>query len=724
MPDYKIAIIVEGRDQGASSLLDRLGSSLKNMGTIAGGIIGAGMISRIGESLKGIAANAFQATADFQSMSMGLQSLAARELVNADATLQMKDALAAAGPKAKAMMEELEKIAMLSPYELQTVQSTYKTAMAFGYASDEAGKFTKAILDVGAGTGATNETLERISYNFAQMRMQGKITGVDFRQLAMAGFDLNSVLRYVGKSIGENIENYDDFNSALARGKVSWAQFTDLFAKYAETNFGGSSERMSRTLNGLKSTFNDVFRLTMPKVLGPAAEAFTGFANKVLDGFLKIRDSGLLEQWGEQLGQSLGGLDKLGGKISKAISKGIDIAGIFSKHGFKTGLQSLLMNILPADQAFPIIDGLDDLDVGIQTAITNIKTFLDENGPAFKTALDQIIGPLTEGLPEISLGDILSGLGDALASGTQWLVDNGPKIAEGVQKISDAVVSFGAWVVENKDSILAFLTGFGTALLTIQLYAGAAGVITAIQTALIGLGPALAAAGPIMLVAIGVGMLATALQQYGVNILGADAANATFFQQMQVGFFGLLLDASNTVYMIGEIIRIKFQEAADNAALIINGMKDIVVAKFQEIHDGIASKLEEAKSTAGRIIGGISGFFDGVVKSIDGVIKRIQDLIDTISKVSIPSWWGAVKGGETKARAMGGPVSRGQPYIVGERGPELFMPPSNGRIIPNRQLNGASPAGNTNNYYMPVYTDQSPNVIQNGLAVTKALASV
>src|SRR5215210_7437797 len=31
-------------------------------------------------------------------------------------------------------------------------------------------------------------------------------------------------------------------------------------------------------------------------------------------------------------------------------------------------------------------------------------------------------------------------------------------------------------------------------------------------------------------------------------------------------------------------------------------------------------------------------------------------------------------------RATGGPVSAGRPYVVGERGPELFVPSSSGRI--------------------------------------------
>ena len=35
------------------------------------------------------------------------------------------------------------------------------------------------------------------------------------------------------------------------------------------------------------------------------------------------------------------------------------------------------------------------------------------------------------------------------------------------------------------------------------------------------------------------------------------------------------------------------------------------------------------------------------------------------------------------------PVSANSPYIVGENGPELFMPSSSGTIIPNNQLSGS-----------------------------------
>jgi hypothetical protein len=48
-------------------------------------------------------------------------------------------------------------------------------------------------------------------------------------------------------------------------------------------------------------------------------------------------------------------------------------------------------------------------------------------------------------------------------------------------------------------------------------------------------------------------------------------------------------------------------------------------------------------------------------------------------------------------RAEGGPVEGGSPYVVGERGPELFVPSSAGSITPNNRMpsggSGGAPQG-------------------------------
>jgi hypothetical protein len=47
-------------------------------------------------------------------------------------------------------------------------------------------------------------------------------------------------------------------------------------------------------------------------------------------------------------------------------------------------------------------------------------------------------------------------------------------------------------------------------------------------------------------------------------------------------------------------------------------------------------------------------------------------------------------------RASGGPVMGGSPYLVGERGPELFVPSTSGSIVPNNRMGGGTTVININ----------------------------
>lgn len=63
-------------------------------------------------------------------------------------------------------------------------------------------------------------------------------------------------------------------------------------------------------------------------------------------------------------------------------------------------------------------------------------------------------------------------------------------------------------------------------------------------------------------------------------------------------------------------------------------------------------------------------------------------------------------------RASGGPVMANTPYIVGEKRPEIFVPSTAGRIVPNLdELRGKSDrahdgGGMTFNFYGPVSNPQ------------------
>jgi hypothetical protein len=55
-------------------------------------------------------------------------------------------------------------------------------------------------------------------------------------------------------------------------------------------------------------------------------------------------------------------------------------------------------------------------------------------------------------------------------------------------------------------------------------------------------------------------------------------------------------------------------------------------------------------------------------------------------------------------RAVGGPVSANSPYIVGEKGPEMFVPSGSGTIIPNHSMGTTTTTNVTNNYINAIDT--------------------
>lgn len=301
MPSYELAINVIGKDN-ASGPLSSVKRALERVGEVALGVTAAHALERIADGFFAMGEQAIGAVAKFQMIELTLASLVSREMVQlSDGTQTIADVLPVAEKRAKGLMDELSRMAILSPYQTDAIMYTYRMAMAFGYGSDEAMEFSGALSNVAAGVGADMSMLERMAYNLAQVRLQGKVTALDIRQLAQAGFDLNSVLKYVSTQMGYNINDHKDFNALIASGKITWADFTKYFAKYADEMFGGASERMARSLQGLKSTMNDVFLFTMPTILGGAAEVVGELLNKVLDLFLTLKDSDVLKEWGSNL---------------------------------------------------------------------------------------------------------------------------------------------------------------------------------------------------------------------------------------------------------------------------------------------------------------------------------------------------------------------------------------------------------------------------------------
>lgn len=103
---------------------------------------------------------------------------------------------------------------------------------------------------------------------------------------------------------------------------------------------------------------------------------------------------------------------------------------------------------------------------------------------------------------------------------------------------------------------------------------------------------------------------------------------------------------------------------------------------FQRSFDGLERQIQRTART-----GEFS--FRGMVDSIIADLGRIA--IQTFVTAPLK---GLVEGlfDFGGARAVGGPVSAGRSYLVGERGPELFTPAGHGAIAPHGSFGGRGPA--------------------------------
>ena len=97
------------------------------------------------------------------------------------------------------------------------------------------------------------------------------------------------------------------------------------------------------------------------------------------------------------------------------------------------------------------------------------------------------------------------------------------------------------------------------------------------------------------------------------------------------------------------------------------------------IVDTITSAIDGSKS--------LKESFSGLLKQLGGIFLQ-AGIGGIFSSLKIPGF-----------AADGGPVRGGNPYVVGERGPELFVPGQDGGVMRNedmRRLMGRSPAGSGN----------------------------
>lgn len=138
--------------------------------------------------------------------------------------------------------------------------------------------------------------------------------------------------------------------------------------------------------------------------------------------------------------------------------------------------------------------------------------------------------------------------------------------------------------------------------------------------------------------------------------------------------------------------------------------------------------VKSMKDMADETLSAIRGLADGI-KSGD-FLSILEGVIGLVMQLGSLGVFGAgfkaqVNAPKLPGRAAGGPVSQWTPYMVGERGPEMFVPGASGRIVPNHALGGGGGGGIAQivpSKYFDVVVDgrivsAAPGIMQGGAQV-------
>lgn len=165
----------------------------------------------------------------------------------------------------------------------------------------------------------------------------------------------------------------------------------------------------------------------------------------------------------------------------------------------------------------------------------------------------------------------------------------------------------------------------------------------------------------------------------------AEAANMRYLNE----FYEKLKEAPDLIETSFAATDVTIAKSVQNILDEMNAADQIMANFAQSAAQNIQSAFAEF------LFDPFKGGLKGMLSSFLDVTRRM--LAELAAQQILGAIFGSFTGGKgfmasfAKAitgRASGGPVSANRPYIVGERGPELFVPGSSGGIVPTHAMMG------------------------------------
>ena len=581
--------------------------------------------------------------------------------------------------QAKSIIQELQQLGAVTPFTSTELIDAAKRLNAFGVESSKVVEITRRLADA---SGATGAELQGLVTAYGQVVAKGRLQGEELLQFQERGIGLQKELQTMYKMSGKELQD------ALSKGRISAQAVEVAFQRLTSAGgkYANGAIAQSDTLEGKLSTLQDgveALARRIGQVLTPALKAIFTQAIAVVDAINQAMSAGrgggfTRSVFGARQALNLGMTGQAIDNIAQGISQ---VNAQANKAGINQNLQALqqyqrlLQTVGPNDpNADRVVQLQGVIFQKIQQNLGALKQLNQTQTGLFKpAAIPALEQPTQKGGKK--------GKSDAEKAAE--------KAAEELKRVNEVVKSRGA-----EASILRINS-------TLQDRIAAAQQV-----------------GDKQLVARLEGQQREVDLQYQYAKALADEKDVRAQAAIVLeGQTALIANQNQTQRELAAIQKQTDQEHMDALKTHIEQQYALNTAVQQQkaLADGIATTLGQSlTSTFDVLISGAQNWQQSLQQIASGVlvdiakqllqIYVIEQSINAIRSFLTPfnpatpigAGGGMVGNFGTfgpnygiRQRANGGSVTSGQPYLVGERGPELFMPGRSGGIAPTGSFGGA-----------------------------------
>lgn len=428
---------------------------------VGGAILGG--ISAVGGAVASASSQAFDATKNYESMTAALNTLLTKEIKGKDGVVDMGKARELAAEKTKELLKWSQQLAIQSPFSQDDVIKAMKMGIALGYTSDQAQRLTNANINFAAATGATGDSMSRITLALGQMQAKGKLAGGEMLQLTEAGVPMREILLESGKIAGLTTEN---FAKMQEKGLIPAKEAYEAYVGYMEKNFPTAAKDQANTLAGLQNSFEDLSKVVLRTAFEPMFRALQPYLVKFAEVLQNPALLATVQQIGAALGTAFG--SALGALMNFFSVLGNNIA---AGRNPLDALRLALLNVVPPE-FIPIVNGVINALKTVVTDVGGLVAAFQTGGvgglmtalgisPEVQGILAGIAGAIA-GIATTITGLFTAGAGGASAGGIMSMLGISPEmqatitgIIGGVQSILSTLVGY---VVANLPTMKAVAT--------------------------------------------------------------------------------------------------------------------------------------------------------------------------------------------------------------------------------------------------------------------------